>query len=85
MDDLSEKLVQAAPLLDIVTSYVVHCPQAFGISFTHENGCKVTYSGDTMPSKDLINIGNTRIFFVSSCSFTSTTVHRVKRSNDESF
>lgn len=57
MDDSSEKLLQVAPLVDIVTSYVVHCPQAFGISFTHENGYKVTYSGDTMPSKDLINIG----------------------------
>jgi ribonuclease Z len=42
---------------DIETTLVKHCPNAFGVSFTHTNGWKVTYSGDTMPCDSLVKLG----------------------------
>lgn len=44
-------------MLDIETTLVTHCPNAFGVSFTHMNGWKVTYSGDTMPCDSLVKLG----------------------------
>lgn len=41
----------------IETTLVEHCPNAFGVSFTHVNGWKVTYSGDTMPCNSLVKLG----------------------------
>ncbi|KAK5641003.1 hypothetical protein RI129_009550 [Pyrocoelia pectoralis] len=42
---------------DISTTYVRHCPNAFGIAFTSRSGYKICYSGDTMPSENLIDLG----------------------------
>lgn len=42
---------------DISTCYVKHCPNAFGICMTLDNGYKITYSGDTMPSDNLVELG----------------------------
>ncbi|KAB0794016.1 hypothetical protein PPYR_13636 [Photinus pyralis] len=42
---------------DISTAYVRHCPNAFGVAFTSRTGYKICYSGDTMPSENLINLG----------------------------
>lgn len=42
---------------DIQTTYVRHCPNAFGVAFTHLSGWKITYSGDTMPCNSLVDIG----------------------------
>ncbi|GFO38064.1 Zinc phosphodiesterase elac protein 2, partial [Plakobranchus ocellatus] len=36
---------------------VVHCRNAFGLVFTHENGYKVVYSGDTRPCESLVEAG----------------------------
>ncbi|XP_076036405.1 ribonuclease Z [Oratosquilla oratoria] len=38
-------------------TYVEHCPNSFGVALTHTNGWKVVYSGDTMPCKGLVDIG----------------------------
>ncbi|XP_065558128.1 ribonuclease Z, mitochondrial-like [Artemia franciscana] len=43
--------------LDVATAYVKHCFLAFGITISHENGWKMTYSGDTMFSPELIEVG----------------------------
>lgn len=43
---------------DISTVRVKHVPNSFGIAITLENGYKVTYSGDTMPCNDLVELGN---------------------------
>lgn len=40
-----------------VTTRVPHCPNAFGVAFTTRDGYKWTYSGDTMPSRNLIELG----------------------------
>ncbi|KRT80632.1 hypothetical protein AMK59_5821 [Oryctes borbonicus] len=41
----------------INTVLVRHCPNAFGVSFTHNDGYKITYSGDTMPCPNLVKLG----------------------------
>lgn len=41
----------------ITTTYVRHCPNAFGVSIVTADGFRFTYSGDTMPCKGLIEIG----------------------------
>ncbi|XP_072394529.1 ribonuclease Z, mitochondrial isoform X2 [Diabrotica undecimpunctata] len=45
-------------LQDINTCFVKHCPNAFGVSLTCKNGIKITYSGDTMPSENLVQLGH---------------------------
>ncbi|CAH1109294.1 unnamed protein product [Psylliodes chrysocephalus] len=44
-------------ITDINTCAVRHCPNAFGVSIICRNGYKLTYSGDTMPSDSLVNLG----------------------------
>ncbi|XP_049817981.1 ribonuclease Z, mitochondrial isoform X2 [Aethina tumida] len=54
---LHSKVLDELNMDDISTCLVRHCPNAFGISLTHKNGYKITYSGDTMPSDSLIELG----------------------------
>ncbi|GLG95661.1 Ribonuclease Z, mitochondrial [Gryllus bimaculatus] len=42
---------------EIFTVPVKHCPNAFGIAFKHTNNWKLTYSGDTMPCPQLVDLG----------------------------
>ena len=51
------ELLTGLNLKSIVTTYVRHCPSAFGVSLTTADGFKLTYSGDTMPCVTLIDIG----------------------------
>lgn len=50
-------LLKQTNMSDIETTLVKHCPNAFGVSLTHTNGWKVTYSGDTMPCDSLVKLG----------------------------
>ncbi|XP_043289632.1 ribonuclease Z, mitochondrial isoform X2 [Venturia canescens] len=43
--------------VQINTIFVRHCLSAYGISVTTENGCKIVYSGDTMPCETLVTLG----------------------------
>ena len=51
------ELLSHLNLSSLVTVYVVHCANSFGIAFTTLDGFKLTYSGDTMRSKKLIELG----------------------------
>ena len=44
-------------LSSLRTAEVDHCPNAFGVSMTTRDGFKLTYSGDTMPCRNLIDVG----------------------------
>lgn len=55
--DLHEELMNLG-ILDVQTCYVKHCPNAFGVCITDKNGIKLTYSGDTMPCENLVEIGS---------------------------
>ncbi|CAG9773790.1 unnamed protein product [Ceutorhynchus assimilis] len=48
---------ESLDLKDISTCLVKHCPNAFGVALVHKDGYKVTYSGDTMPSEQLVELG----------------------------
>ncbi|XP_014248785.1 ribonuclease Z, mitochondrial [Cimex lectularius] len=52
-----KSLLQSLNLNKLETAYVKHCPNAFGISLTHSDGWKLTYSGDTVPSDSLVELG----------------------------
>lgn len=54
----TDNLLNELDLSDVKTCYARHCPNAFGITLTDKNGLKLTYSGDTMPTENLIKIGN---------------------------
>ncbi|KAH8394866.1 hypothetical protein KR222_008264 [Zaprionus bogoriensis] len=59
---LSDKRVERMGIACIGTCLVRHCPHAFGVSLTlqaeHEGEpVKLTYSGDTMPCPDLVELG----------------------------
>lgn len=51
------ELLSHLNLSSLVTAYVVHCDNSFGVAFTTLDGFKLTYSGDTMPSEELIELG----------------------------
>lgn len=51
------RICDVLDLKDIKTTYVRHCPNAFGVSLVHKDGYKITYSGDTMPSENLVALG----------------------------
>ncbi|XP_041978360.1 ribonuclease Z, mitochondrial isoform X2 [Aricia agestis] len=60
-DTVTEDTLTPALLADIgvrrvVTCLVAHCPNAFGVA-VHLPDHKITYSGDTIPCEDLVNIG----------------------------
>lgn len=51
------QLLNTTGLAEVRTCVVRHCPNAFGIAFSHADGWKITYSGDTMPCDQLIQLG----------------------------
>ncbi|XP_030751633.1 ribonuclease Z, mitochondrial isoform X3 [Sitophilus oryzae] len=51
------ELLERLQLQNINTCIVKHCPNAFGVAVVHKNGYKITYSGDTMPTDELIKLG----------------------------
>ncbi|XP_018335191.1 ribonuclease Z, mitochondrial isoform X2 [Agrilus planipennis] len=54
---IENRLLSTLNMSTITTCFVRHCPNAFGVSFQLSSGKKITYSGDTMPSNNLIKIG----------------------------
>ncbi|GBP34958.1 Zinc phosphodiesterase ELAC protein 2 [Eumeta japonica] len=44
-------------LHEIKTCLVSHCPNAFGVALIIDENNKITYSGDTIPCKELVKIG----------------------------
>lgn len=46
-----------AGLSELKTCIVKHCFNSFGLSFKTNNGYKVSYSGDCMPTRAFIDIG----------------------------
>jgi len=55
--DLYSRLLASLHMKNISTVPVKHCPNSFGVALSHRDGWKVTYSGDTMPCDDLVELG----------------------------
>lgn len=56
-DTTKTRICNHLALKDIKTTFVRHCPNAFGVALTNNDDYKITYSGDTMPSSDLVELG----------------------------
>jgi ribonuclease Z len=56
-ESLETKIFEELGMQDVSTCYVRHCPNAFGVCLTQQDGSKITYSGDTMPSENLVELG----------------------------
>lgn len=63
---VQKEVLDSLDMLKMNTVFVRHCPNAFGIAFTHKTGYKITYSGDTMPCDNLVKLGkiNSIKFFI---------------------
>lgn len=48
---------------------VRHCYQAFGVVLQHKHGWKVVFSGDTMPSSELVRLGTGASLLVHEATF----------------
>lgn len=55
--DHYEELCSQLDMKKIDMTYVIHCPNSFGVAWTHVDGWKLVYSGDTMPCSGLVEIG----------------------------
>lgn len=56
-EDDYKKLCSMLDMKKISMTHVLHCPNSFGVAWTHNDGWKIVYSGDTMPCKGLVEIG----------------------------
>ncbi|XP_074649588.1 zinc phosphodiesterase ELAC protein 2-like isoform X2 [Tubulanus polymorphus] len=54
---LYEKVIRMFDFEKMDVVYVEHCKNSFGIAITHKQGWKITYSGDTMPTQNLVQAG----------------------------
>lgn len=55
--DKVKSFLEDVHLKEFKTTHVRHCADAYGVTFITNNDFKVTYSGDCMPSGNLIEIG----------------------------
>lgn len=72
-------LLKQTNMSDIETTLVRHCPNAFGVSFTHKNGWKVTYSGDTMPCDSLVKLGKNSNLLIHEATMEDQLVYEARR------
>ncbi|CAI6346770.1 unnamed protein product [Macrosiphum euphorbiae] len=72
-------LLKQTNMSDIETTLVRHCPNAFGVSFTHINGWKVTYSGDTMPCDSLVKLGKNSNLLIHEATMEDQLVSEARR------
>ena len=59
----SQTILEHLNIKELKTCLVPHCYDAFGVSFVLNDGFKFTYSGDTMPSKQLETIGKNYLLY----------------------
>ncbi|CAD0199317.1 unnamed protein product [Chrysodeixis includens] len=55
--DLTSAVLASLGVANIKTCLVAHCPNAFGVTIEVDDKHKITYSGDTLPCEELVNIG----------------------------
>ncbi|KAK9452514.1 hypothetical protein V1511DRAFT_464261 [Dipodascopsis uninucleata] len=51
------ELSSVLKLRSITTARAIHCQNSYSVALTFENGFKVSYSGDTRPNKEFVDIG----------------------------
>ncbi|KAK9467617.1 hypothetical protein V1512DRAFT_290757 [Lipomyces arxii] len=58
------RLNKQLDIAGIQTVRAVHCPNAYSIAVTFNNGFKLSYSGDTRPNSEFVNIGRNSTLLV---------------------
>uniref|UniRef100_A0A0B7BCI8 Zinc phosphodiesterase ELAC protein 2 n=2 Tax=Arion vulgaris TaxID=1028688 RepID=A0A0B7BCI8_9EUPU len=64
---------------------VIHCNNSFGVSFTHANGFKLVYSGDTRPCNNLITAGTGCDLLIHEATHEDTLHEHAKASKHSTF
>lgn len=55
--DIIKFFLSDCNLKEFKTCHVRHCFNSYGATLVTSNGCRITYSGDTMPCGALVEIG----------------------------
>ncbi|XP_014276351.1 ribonuclease Z, mitochondrial isoform X1 [Halyomorpha halys] len=76
--DYRESLKSELNMETIQTTYVRHCPNAFGVSLTSRDGWKLTYSGDTMPCDNLVELGMGSDVLIHEATMEDDLVHEAR-------
>ncbi|KAG6454773.1 ribonuclease Z, mitochondrial isoform X1 [Manduca sexta] len=56
-EELTSAVLARIGVQDVRTCLVSHCPNAFGVAVSIDSKYKLTYSGDTIPCEELVNLG----------------------------
>ncbi|CAG5129751.1 unnamed protein product [Candidula unifasciata] len=64
---------------------VEHCNNAFGVSFTHANGFKLVYSGDTRPCDSLVAAGEDCDLLIHEATHEDSLLENAKASKHSTF
>ncbi|XP_065203622.1 ribonuclease Z, mitochondrial [Planococcus citri] len=73
-----EELLKVLNAKEIKTCKARHCPHSFGVSITDSNGKKITYSGDTMPTTNLVELGKDSDLLIHEATFEDDLAHEAK-------
>lgn len=55
--------------MEIRSTDVIHCPLAYGVTITHADGWKITFSGDCRPTESLARIGKDSTVLIHEATF----------------
>lgn len=79
---LSNDMLERLCLEDISTCLVRHCPHSFGVAIQSKNSnnelIKITYSGDTMPCDDLVELGKNSTVLIHEATMEDDLVDEAK-------
>lgn len=67
--ELMQLLNEKLGLKNVTTAPVIHCVDAFGISIEHQDGWKITFSGDTRPVETLVDAGMDSTLLIHEATF----------------
>lgn len=72
-------------LADMETPEVVHRGRAYGIAITHTSGWKIAYSGDTMPSENLVKAGKDATLLIHEATLNDDEAEQAKIKGHSTF
>lgn len=67
--ELMQLLGEKLGLKNVTTAPVIHCVDAFGIAIEHQDGWKITFSGDTRPVETLVDAGMNSTLLIHEATF----------------
>lgn len=77
-NEYEKEMLEKMKLLSIDTIPVRHCPNAFGVAIQTLSDHKITYSGDTMPCQDLVQLGMNSDLLIHEATMEDELEHEAK-------